>query len=105
LRTPCIAFTPDVIRSYPLKVVDRATCCAFEHGPQNFSLWARESGFSSKLVTIDGEHDFQDWRKPDNIFRRGNQSNCLVRDRHPDVWDASGEDEKKAFSLQADGVK
>lgn len=106
LRTPCIATVPELLRGYPVLVdrrdaqVDLAS--GFEHGPDNFSLWAGRSGYPTLLVTWDGEYDPPNWRKPPNIFRRGDQSNCLIRDRHLDGYDRAGPGERRLLEKYAD---
>lgn len=104
LRTPCIAWSPLVLRKYPHPCQTRDQACEFEAGKRNFSLWAARQGYASLLVAADGVYPLRKWRRPANIFRRGDQSNCLVWDRHTDVYrDASPED-KKSLENQADGV-
>jgi hypothetical protein len=40
------------------------------------------------MVTWDGEWRRKDWRTPQNIFRRGDQSNLLVCDHHTEIYTA-----------------
>lgn len=102
LRTPCIVFSPQVMAKYPYKVTSREQASWFEAGPNNFSLWALKNNYPSLLVTADGVMEMKDWRKPDNIFRRGDQSNCLVRDRHTDIFDAETPQEREILAARAD---
>lgn len=102
LRTPCIAFTPAIIREYPSLVDSREKAAWFESGPNNFSIWATLRGFPSLLVSGSGVYQRDAWRTPNDIFRRGNQSNCLVKDRHTDIWDAAQKIEKEHLSKFAD---
>lgn len=103
LRTPCIAFSPDVMRQYPYECRTRADAIAFESGGENFSLWAYHAGFPSILVTADGEYwGIDKWRQPPNIFRRGDQSNCLVWDRHTDLYANASDADKENLAKLAD---
>lgn len=102
LRTPCIAFNPKVIREYPSLVNSREKAAWFEAGPNNFSLWAEKQHYASLLVAADGVYSRDDWRTPRNIFRRGNQSNCLVRDRHTDLYDVATPHQKRITESMAD---
>jgi GT2 family glycosyltransferase len=68
---------PDFLVRYPFKVSSKADRYSFEHGPDNLWQMVYADGYPVKLVTWDGEYDWQDWRKPANIYRRGDQSNCL----------------------------
>jgi hypothetical protein len=101
LRTPFIAFSPSVMVAYPKIVNSRQDACEFEAGEGSFSLWAHEQGFTSMLVTKDGVYPKDQWRKPPNIFRRGDQSNCLVRDRHMDIYDKSTGDTRRILEQSA----
>ena len=87
IRTACFATNPKILRRFPYKVDSRAKGFMFESGQWNFMHWYRDHGWPVKLVTWDGFYDAKDWRKPQNVFRSGNQSNCLVKDRHHDLYD------------------
>lgn len=104
LRSPCLAWHPSVLCEYPMWVRDRGQCCLFEHGPDNFSMWAHRRGFPSMMVTADGKcWARNDWRTPPNIFRRGDQTNVLVFDRHTDIYAAASPEEKQSLGRAADG--
>lgn len=103
LRTSCFAFHPDMMRWYPNLILNRKDCISFESGDWNFSMWSRLNGFPVIMVSADGYYPFPEWRKPSNIFRRGDQSNCLVRDRHWDIYDSASDDGKRKLELEADG--
>lgn len=102
LRTPAIAFHPSIMRAYPEVVNCRSKTCLFEAGPNNFALFALANGVPAKLVAANGVYDLPEWRKPDNIFRRGDQTNCLVWDRHTDIYAHATETEKRALERDAD---
>lgn len=108
IRTPCMAFQPHIIRQYPAQVMDRESTYRFEvfgfpGGPPNFTMWVKCGGWQTRLVTWDGCYNLPDWRKPDNIFRRGDQSNLIVRDRHADAYEVSSEAGKRTLERLADG--
>lgn len=105
LRTPCIAFEPSIMRRYPHVCDSRQKAVSFESGSDNFSLWASKQGIPSILVLRGGFREIKDWRRDENIFRRGDQSNCLVWDRHTEVWAKAGPQEKRLLSQSADGVR
>lgn len=105
LRTPCIAFHPDIIRDYPFKTTNREDSVQFESGPNNISEWAYRTGYPVVLVTADGRYFRGDWRKPANIFRRGDQSNCLVWDRHTDLYRDADPITKRSLENLADTIK
>jgi len=75
LRTSCIACSPALLSLWPKKVNTHLDCSEFE---QAFSVLVETHGGTCKLVTWDGFYSISKWRKPDNIFRRGDQSNCIL---------------------------
>lgn len=106
IRTPCMIFQPSVINSYPRQVETREDtyrfeCMGWPDGTPTFTKWVQQQGLVTQLVTWDGAYDLDDWRKPDNIFRRGDQSNLIVKDHHCDVYDASTN--KADLERMADG--
>lgn len=86
IRTPCFATSPKVLRRFPFEVSHRESAGWFESGRWNFSEWYLERAYPVKLVTRSGCFDKPDWRKPEGIFRRGNQNNCLIWDKHHKVY-------------------
>lgn len=108
VRTPCMIFQPKVIQGYPEEVHTRENTYQFEsmgfpNGTPNFTQWARKQGFQTRLITWDGSYDLPDWRKPDNIFRRGDQSNLIVVDRHCSAYEVSDAEGKAKLAGLADG--
>jgi hypothetical protein len=108
IRTPCMIFQPHVVRGYPHEVKSREDTYRFEvfgFPPENinFTQWVRNKGLQTRLVTWDGVYDLPDWRKPDNIFRRGDQSNLIVKDRHTEAYSVSDTEGKARLEGLADG--
>lgn len=103
LRTPAIAFHRSVMLDYPEIIDNREKAAAFEAGENNFSLWAIIKGYQAVLVTSENAHQWDHWRKPKNIFRRGNQSNCLVWDRHTELYSLADAPTRASLERQADG--
>lgn len=111
IRTGCFAFSPAMIRKYPWEVDSRDTGLLFESGvapgrvepEKSFTNWMLAQGKPVKLVTRDACCDLPEWRTPDNIFRRGDQSNALAWDRHFDIFDAAEAAEKSALANLSDG--
>lgn len=109
IRTPCMIFQPEVINGYPAEVTSRPDTYRFEvfgFGDglvPNFTLWCRSKGYQTRLITWDGCYDLQEWRTPLNIFRRGDQSNCLVLDHHCDAYAVSSDEGKEQLERLADG--
>lgn len=106
IRTPCMIFQPSVINAYPRQVMTREDTYRFEvfgwpDGTPNFTQWVHRQGLVTQLVTWNGVYDMLKWREPDNIFRRGDQSNLIVKDHHADVYEVSKE--KPELERMADG--
>ena len=110
---------PQLLTSYPHPVINKADRYAFEHGRPYFliagrlmkieplpprMLWymAYSAGFPARLVTWEGVYDWWDWRKPNNIFRRGDQSNCLVGWHHHEDWNKLPPTTKAVWARLAD---
>lgn len=115
IRTSAFAFSPATIRTYPHEINSRETCFHFESGftstgiphqscSWSFSNWMAEQGKPVLMVNAEGCYVRDEWRKPDNIFRRGDQSNCLIRDRHWDIYQAASEAEKRTLEHLANGI-
>lgn len=109
IRTPCMAFQPHVVRDYPHEVQTREDTYRFEvfgwpDGTPNFTQWVRQQGHKTVLVTWDGVYDQPDWRTPPDIFRRGDQSNLIVKDRHCEAYEVSDEAGKRMLERLADGL-
>lgn len=107
IRTPVYVFPPEIMRDYPVLCDSREKTYTFECAgmKQTFTSHCLAKGLPVKLVTWDECLDLADSRKPDNIFRRGDQSNILVKDRHCDNYEASDEAGKRELERQADGLK
>jgi hypothetical protein len=108
IRTPCMAFQPHVVASYPQEVNCREDTYRFEvfgypDGTPNFTQWCRGQGFQARAVYWSGCHDQPQWRDPENIFRRGDQSNLIVKDRHAEAYEISDVSGKLVLERLADG--
>jgi hypothetical protein len=85
LNTTAFGVEPVILKSYPM-VADGRGRYDFEHGKWSFADWVRSKAGAVELVTFDGVWAEPDWRKPDNVLWRGDQSNCLVHCRHTEEW-------------------
>lgn len=87
---------------YPYPHYTKAERYAFEHGPNSFCRLVLRRGMRVMLVTWDGEYEWKDWRKPRNVYAKGDQSNCLSYFRHSDSYENSDPNEKKRRTMIAD---
>ena len=102
LRASGTCFTREVIHRYGHTIASRGDCYRFESLQWNFSQWAINTWYPTMFVTWDGVYEQKDWRKPANIFRRGDQSNLLNWDRHCDWYMGAYENEQKRLAGLAD---
>lgn len=90
LNTGTFWCDPILLASYPWPVTCNADRYSFEqdkrHPERTFWKFVHSIGKRALFVTWDGEYEWWDWRKPPNIFRRGDQSNMLVWWRFSDHW-------------------
>ena len=103
IRTPVYGFQPKLMEKYPHFINDREDTYKFEFGSWSFTDHVRSMGLPTILVTWDGSYDLPDWRKPPNVFRRGDQSNLLMFDKHCDCYTASDEKNRESQGREADG--
>lgn len=82
LNTTAFAIGTHFLRDYPFKVMNRHDRYSFEHGES--SMWRQvvKVGYQAALVTWDGVYGQNEWRTPENILWKGDQSNCLVWCNH-----------------------
>jgi len=102
LNTTAFFSSPELVRSYPFRAVDRKTRFEFEHGEG--SLWRRSivRNIPVRMVTWDGEWKPNQWRSPKDILWRGDQSNCLMWCSHTDNWHHETPGNKAKWSRLAD---
>lgn len=103
INTSAFMVDTHLLRLYAAKVVTKEDRYRFEHGENSFHNQLDRLGHPCKVVHWDGVYDQKDWRKPANIFRRGDQSNLLMRWNHTDVFDKATTD-KARLSALADGL-
>lgn len=96
--------SPEILKAYPVKVTNRLTRYDFEHGPNACWKMSAHNGLPVKLVTWDGEFDWQDWRKPDNIYRRGDQSNALMYWHHYSDFEKASPQAKVTMTTHSDTI-
>ena len=94
--------SPQILNSYGTLVISKQDRYEFEHGYNAMWRMCMRSGWPAKLVTWDGEYDWHQWRVPSNIYRRGDQSNCLFRFNHTDNYQNADEPTKRYMESLAD---
>lgn len=102
LNTTQLAVAPELLRRYPLRPNNKSERYSFEHGADAFWRMVSVAEYPVKLVTFDGEYDWQDWRKPPNIYRRGDQSNCLGGFRITRDYEKASPQLKAMYAAYAD---
>ena len=102
IRTTAFWCDPILIRACARRVRTYEDRYEFEHGATSITNLAKVLGLGRWLVTWDGVYGEGEWRRPENIFRRGDQSNSLVFDRYFDLWEAMDGDERRHHAALAD---
>lgn len=105
LRTCCFACDPIFLRNYPQTVNTKDESFRFESGEYSFMRFVEDqTGRAARMVACDGVYQQSDWRTPNNIFRRGDQSNVLVYDRHTRIYEVANAQEKAMWEGRANGT-
>lgn len=102
VRTACFGYNPKRLRKYPFLIDSRIKGFYFESGMWSFMRWNEDMGYLVRMVLWDGVYERKDWRKPPNIFRRGDQSNLLVCDRHTEMYNTANTQLKRNLAKVAD---
>lgn len=107
LRTHCYMMGSYDFQRYPHVINSRPRGHFFEWGYRNpdgsLTDWYQSLGGMTRVVYWDSCSDVE-WLAQDNIFRRGDQSNLLVWDRHTELWKNSSEHEKAVLATMAFGM-
>lgn len=103
MRTVFYGMDRDDFCRYPYTVASRENAYWFESGKWSYTEWFRDRFLQVKMVLWDQEVDIPDWRNPrlKNIFRRGDQSNMIVFDKHSDLWRDADPKQKRLMSQSA----
>lgn len=105
LNTSGFACAPEMLTGYRGNVVTKRERYDFEHGPDAFWMQMAAAGYSVKLVTFSGEYDWPDWRKPQNIYCRGDQSNCVMWFRMNQEFNRMNPGQKQFMSNLSDKLE
>lgn len=101
LQTTAFATSPKLLREYGLPVTDRASRYEFEHGERAF--WKIVSKkFPVRLVTWQGDYPPGQWRIPNNVIWKGDQSACLAWCNHTEMYKNSDSKRKRMWQQSAD---
>ncbi len=105
IRGCMYGLSPKTYRRYPHLVLTRGNGPTWENSPQSLTNWYKKQRLPVKMVCWDGVYDESEWRKPDNIFRRGDQSNLICFDKHSQIYELETENNQRMLARQADGFK
>ena len=105
--TRCYAFDSEDFKKYPWNIDCREKGPFFEWGEGNLLNWFVSTSLCARVVYWTGSYLINDkghWASPDNIFRKGDQSNMLVFDKHTDLYRDADAEGKKALAAQSFGA-
>ena len=99
------AIDAGLLRDYPMEINGRKDAPAFETGPKSITAFVNAMNLPCLQVRWDGVDDPQHWRDPAHkgIFRRGQQNEMLVWDRHSDIYANATDYEKILLERLTDG--
>lgn len=104
IRAAFYGMAPQRFLRYPFKIINRERGFLFESGELSISRWFDACGLRTINVTWDAAYDDKRaWSRIPNRFRNGDQSACLVRDKHVDAYDAADKATKELWSKRAWG--
>ena len=103
IRTAFYGCNPKTFRQYPFKIDTHEKCFKFESGEWKFLQWFEDRGEPSLLVTWDGCYQKQDFRKPPNVFRKGDQSGNIVYDRHTEIYELANWETRRELEAKTNG--
>lgn len=92
-----------LIEKYPA-VLNHGARYEFEHGHQCFWKRIHAGGHTAALVTWNGYWFPGEWRDPENIMHRGDQSNLLAWCNHTERWATADPATRSAWSAQSNSV-
>lgn len=105
IRTTVFMCNPKLIRDRTWNISRPIDRYKFEAGATSITAVAKRQGLPCILVAWDGFYPEAEWRKAPNTFRKGDQSNCLMFDRHHEVYENSHPQQKRILELIAGGNK
>jgi len=79
---------------YPNRSTTRDKSFGVESGPGSLTNFFQNKKDGAFMITWDGIYAYDFFRKPENIFRKGDQSNLINRDKHSLIYDEADEKEK-----------
>jgi len=92
LCTRAYCLDSDDFKQYPVEIQSRNQGVFFECGDGCLLDWFEGRGRAAWVVGWSGIHEKADWFKISNRFRNGDQSDCLIFDKHTDIYrDAEGD--------------
>lgn len=106
LRTGSYGCSPELLRRYPWPINDRQDAVFFEcggidQGDKCFTNWVSSQGLPTVCVAKDGCYPKEQWPQIKNGFRRGDQSNLILWDRHNTIYRDAVPAEKARQELEA----
>jgi len=104
IRAAFYGLSPARFLRYPFPIVNRERGFIFESGELSIGRWFDACGLRTIMVTWDGAWDNKRaWGQVPNRFRHGDQSACLVYDKHTKLWEQQPPQVKALWAKRAWG--
>jgi hypothetical protein len=102
LRGTGIFMPCGMMQSYPLICNNKKQSWLVESGSRSLTWWFIKNQKGAYLVTPNGVVGANQFRSLSNIYRRGNQSNLWIYDKHSDIYDNASRIQKIKLEFLAD---
>lgn len=94
----------DAIHNCPIGVNSRPESHEWENRSDNFTIWCMKTGIPPRLVAPSGVYEASDFRKPENGFRSGDQSDIWTRDKYTLLYDQASPMERSVLNARSNGT-
>ncbi len=90
------------IQRYPHGCNSREESFEHEAGENSLSTWCLDQGFGAWVVTPEKTVPLLESRSLENVFRKGDQSNIWIFDKHTELFERASREEREALTSRAD---
>ena len=96
--TRCWGMDSDDFKRYPHQITSRNQGVFVELGDGNLYEWFKSQHLATKIVYQDAVVEVEDYDNGTAIYRRGDQSQLLVKDKHSVIFDEASAEEKERLA-------
>jgi hypothetical protein len=104
IRTTSWGVDPKTFKDYGILVDNRAKTFEAESGHGSITNWYRHRGMPTIMVAPSGCYELMVSRNIPNVFRRGDQSDTFVKDRHHLWYETTHQEQREKWATAADSI-